>query len=78
VLLTLVVGVLGMRLFKLLPHRGKALMLQRLADKPAATSEQERRVETLMNILSSFVRIVLWVMIAMLVLRNLVNPLITS
>jgi small-conductance mechanosensitive channel len=56
-------------------------MLQRFANKPADTGEQEKRVETLMNILSSFVRIVLWVMIAMLILRNLgidIGPLLAG
>jgi len=61
--------------------RSKTVMLQRLRNKPDDTIEQEKRVETLMNILSSFVRIVIWVMVLMLVLRNLgidIGPLLAG
>jgi moderate conductance mechanosensitive channel len=81
VLLTLVIAFVGLRLFKLSLTRVKAMMLKRLINKPDDTSEQEKRVETLMNILSSFVRIVIWVMIAMLILRNIgidIGPLLAG
>ena len=70
-LLTLVIAFVALRLFRLLLSRVRILSLKRLIDKPADTTEQEKRVGTLMNILSSFIRIVLIVMIVMLVLRNI-------
>ena len=70
-LLTLVIAFVALRLFKLLLGKGRGIMLKRLVDKPQDTSEQEKRVGTLMSILSSFIRVIILVMIVMLILRNL-------
>lgn len=81
VLLTLAVGLVGLRLARLALGRVKGVMLRRLAAKENDTSEQEKRVETLMNLLTSSVRIVIWVMLAMLLLRNVgidIGPLLAG
>ena len=81
VLLTLVLAFIGLRLVKLLLRRVKSVMLRRLVSKPSDTTEQEKRVETLLNILFSFARIVIWVVVAMLLLRNLgidIGPLLAG
>lgn len=81
VFLTVVVAIVGLRVVKLLLRRVESLMLQRLVNKPSDTTEQEKRVETLMNILFSFTRIVIWMVIVMLLLRNLgidIGPLLAG
>ena len=70
-LITLVVAFVALRLFKLLLKKARTLMLKRLINKPTDTSEHEKRIGTLMNILGSLIRILLLLVIGMLVLRNL-------
>jgi small conductance mechanosensitive channel len=81
VLLTLVVGLVGLRIVKIVLKRTKSTLLHRLVVKEEDTTEQEKRVETIMNIILSFARIVIWVMILMLVLRNVgidIGPLLAG
>jgi len=80
-LLTLVVGLVGLRVVRVLLKRTKATILHRLAEKAEDTSEQEKRVETIMSLIASFLRIVVWGIILMLILRNVgidIGPLLAG
>ncbi len=80
-LLTLVVGLVGLRVVRVVLKRTKATILHRLAEKAEDTSEQEKRVETIMSLIASFLRIVVWGIILMLILRNVgidIGPLLAG
>jgi small conductance mechanosensitive channel len=80
-LLTLIVGLIGLRIVRVVLRRTKRTILHRLEVKEEDTTEQEKRVETIMNLISSFLRIVVWVLILMLLLRNIgidIGPLLAG
>ena len=80
-LLTLIVGLIGLRIVRVVLRRTKKRILHRLEAKEEDTTEQAKRVETIMNLISSFLRIVVWLLIVMLVLRNVgidIGPLLAG
>ncbi len=80
-LLTLAVGIAGLRIVRVVLKRTKATILSRLDAKEEDTSEQAKRVETMMNLLASFLRIVVLLIVVMLVLRNIgidIGPLLAG
>lgn len=81
VLFILLLAIVAIKALSIILRRIKKAMLVSLQENPTDSSEQEKRIETLMGILSSSARLVLGIMVAMLVLRKLgidIAPLIAG
>lgn len=81
VLFILLLAIVALKALSMILHRIKKAMLASLQDNPTDSTEQEKRIETLMGILTSSTRLVLGIMVAMLVLRKIgidIAPLIAG
>jgi len=70
VLLILILALVANRVIKAIILKSKGAMLKKLASDPRDSTEQEKRVETLMGIFMSVVSIVLWLVVLMMVLKK--------
>jgi small conductance mechanosensitive channel len=72
ILLIIVITLITLRLYKYLVKRLKKIILKRLEKKEATEAlESEKRVETLMNILFSIGKIIIWGIFLMIILKKL-------
>jgi len=82
ILVIIVFAIVALKLTSFSLKRLKALMLKRIkSNNDTQSNEQEKRIDTLLGILTSTARIVIWVLIAMLLLRKLgvdIAPLIAG
>jgi len=82
ILVIIVFAIVALKLTSFSLKRIKVLMLKRIkSDNDTQNNEQEKRIDTLLGILTSTARIVIWVLIAMLLLRKLgvdIAPLIAG
>jgi small conductance mechanosensitive channel len=82
VLLILILALVGLRILSVTMRRTRKLMVERMkGSRKTDAQEREKRIDTLVGILGSSLRIVLWLMIGMLILRRLgidIAPLIAG
>lgn len=79
ILMILVLAWIGLHIIKRVLHNLEARLLRKEANQPA--SEQQKRVETLIRLLKQAILIVVWVVVLLLILREIgvdITPIIAS
>jgi moderate conductance mechanosensitive channel len=71
-LVIIILAFLALKLTNMFLHRLKPLMVHRMeSGTEMDTSEIEKRIDTLMGILRSMIKVIVWLMIGMLILRKM-------
>jgi len=71
-LIIFVMAFLALKLTNIFLHRLKPLMIKHMESGTAIdTTEMEKRIDTLLKILRSMIKIIVWLMIGMLILRKI-------
>jgi small conductance mechanosensitive channel len=82
ILLILVLGMLALRFWKIFVRNLKSLLLKRaLKGDPASAIESEKRVETLLGIITLAGKVAIWIIVLLIVLRKVnieIGPIIAS
>jgi len=82
ILLIVILGVLAVRFWKIFVRKLKSLLLKRaLKGDPANAIESEKRVETLLGIISLVGKVAIWIIVGLIVLRKVnieIGPIIAS
>ena len=82
IILILVIAVISIKLSNILLIRARFLVIKRMKNgKPIDSKEMEKRVDTLLGILASTTRIIIWSIIGMILLGRLgidIGPLVAG
>jgi small conductance mechanosensitive channel len=71
-LIIVVLAFLALKLTNIFLHRLKPIMIKHMdSETETDTTEMEKRIDTLLNILRSLIKIIVWLMIGMLILRKI-------
>ena len=71
-LIIVVLAFLALKLTNIFLHRLKPIMIKHMdSETETDTTEMEKRIDTLINILRSLIKIIVWLMIGMLILRKI-------
>lgn len=82
ILVILILAFIGLKVSSILLSRVKTMMIKRMkSNKQLDTDEMAKRIDTLLGILTSVIKVVIWIMVGMILLRKLgidIAPLIAG